>query len=314
MKRRQETGPEGVEALATALDEALELLHDFRQESGAVALHTERPASLLDQCVALCDEYVATPQEPVRTVHHFACTGGSLLCKCIAAMPNTQVLSEVDPLSTLGNDPHVHRFAPTDMIQLMRQSTRGVNPQVLIELFLGNLDIIHSDAAKAGQRLVLRDHAHSHFCSGPGIPDRPSFRTIVQQRLPVLSVLTVRHPIDSYLSLKANGWLHFDPQTFDEYCRRYLAFLALHEDVPVIKYEEFTHRPQEIMREVCAHLQLPFSEQFPELFGVFTMSGDSGRKSESIGARTRRESDTEALKEMTSSRHYRRLQHLLDYD
>jgi len=252
MKSRQDTRPEGVEALATALDEALELLHDFRQESGGVALRADQPASLLDQCVALCSEYVASPQEPVRTVHHFACTGGSLLCKCIAAMPNTQVLSEVDPLSTLGTNPDVHRFAPTDMIQLMRQSTRGVNPQVLIELFLSNLDIIHDDAAKAGQRLVLRDHAHSHFCSGPDIPDRPTFRAMVQQRLPVLSVLTVRHPIDSYLSLQANGWLHFEPHTFDEYCRRYLAFLACHEDVTVIKYEQFTQQPHETMREVCA--------------------------------------------------------------
>jgi hypothetical protein len=313
MKQGRQSQPEGVEALATALDEALELLHDFRQDGGTAVL-TEAPASLLDQCVALCDEYVATPQEPVRTVHHFACTGGSLLCKCIAAMPNTQVLSEVDPLSTLGTDPQVHRFAPTDMVQLMRQSTRGVNPQVLIDLFLSNLDIIHADAKKAGQRLVLRDHAHSHFCSGPGIPERPTLRAIVQQRLPVVSVLTVRHPIDSYLSLQSNGWLHFAPQTFDEYCRRYLAFLALHDDVTVIKYEEFTARPQQVMQLVCTHLQLPFSDQFTDLFGVFTMSGDSGRKSESIGARPRRETDTEALREMTSSRHFRGLQVLLDYD
>lgn len=305
---------EGMETIASVLDEALELLHEFRQEVNEAALQIDKPMSLLDQCVTLCAEYTAAPMEPVRTVHHFACTGGTLICKCIAAMPNTQVLSEVDPLSTLGLNPQVHRFAPTDMIQLLRQSTKGADPKVLVELFLSNLEIIHTEAVKSGHRLVLRDHAHSHFCNGAAIAERPTFKVIVETRLPVLPVLTVRHPIDSFISLQSNGWLHFEPQTFDEYCRRYLAFLAAHTSVPIVKYEDFTERPQETMQHICGLLHLPFSEQFPELFGVFQMSGDSGRSSEEIGMRPRQPHDEDSHRQMTSSRNFRRLQDLLDYD
>lgn len=220
-----------IEKLTAALDEALALLKETsyaRVSSSSANDNNDNPASLLQQCVDICGQHEAlVSSEPVRTIHHFACTGGSLICKCIATMPNTQLLSEVDPLSTIQSK--VQKFAPTDIVTLMRQSTRGASSGLIIDLFLNNLKTIYLESVRLGQRLILRDHSHSHFCIGTDIPDRPSFRQMIAAHFETLSIVTVRHPIDSFLALEANKWLHFNPKTFDEYCKRYLAFLHAYE-------------------------------------------------------------------------------------
>jgi hypothetical protein len=296
MTRRANQKGVHIKELAGAVDEALDLLRDFPGSAPGLQ-EPDAPTTLLEQCVAMVAELRELPSEPIRTVHHFACTGGTLITKCLAAMPNTQVISEVDPLSDLDHGFSGPRFAPTDMIQLVRQSTRGFERSLVVDMFLGNLQLIQDAAVERGQRLVLRDHSHSHFCSGSSIPDRPVFRDIVASRYPVRSILTVRDPVDSFLSLLANreaagsGWIHFDPPTFEEYCRRYQAFLGAHPDVPIFRYEDFTRSPRTLMKEICEVLHLPFNEDFEDLFGLFAITGDSGRKSDVISERTRRPAD-----------------------
>ena len=99
-------------------------------------------------------------------------------------------------------------------------------------------------------------------------------------RFDTLSLVTVRHPLDSFLALEANGWLHFDPKTFDEYCKRYIAFLHGYEKVPIIRYEDFVNFLNDIMNNVCELLKIPFNGQFIDLFSVISITVDSGRKAE----------------------------------
>ncbi|NJC88972.1 MAG: sulfotransferase [Desulfuromonas sp.] len=301
-----------VEKLANDIDDALELLCEYRAAKEQPNGLAQNPASLLELCVELCTNYESVRPEPIRTVHHFACTGGTLICKCLAAMPNTQVLSEVDPLSRMlvHDEP---RFAPTDMITLMRQSTRGVSQELLVELFLGDIEKIYRDVTRTGLRLVLRDHAHGHYCDGTTIADRPSLREVVASRFPVLSLVTVRHPLDSYLSIRANGWISFAPSTFDEYCRRYLTFMKANESLPWFKYEDFVHYPAKLMQRICDCLEMAFNGDFTELFDVISLTGDSGRSGSVIGPRPRQPVDECLLEEAESSEHYVRLLDLLEY-
>jgi hypothetical protein len=169
----------------------------------------------------------------------------------------------------------------------MRQSTRGTHTDLLIDLFRSQIRVIYEDARSAGQRLVLRDHAHSHFCTGPRVQARPNLVETLPPEIPVLSVMTVRHPLDSFGALRRHGWSHFEPFELDEYCLRYLAFLDSYPSVPLVRYEEFSARPLEVMRRVCDHLALPFEEHFQELFNVFTLTGDSGRSGDTIEPRAR---------------------------
>lgn len=314
MSSRQLTGNTPVKRLAQTIDEALELLKEVpTTPDGSSGTPIQKaPASLLDECMTLCSQHEAIAPEPIRTIHHFACTGGTLFSKCLAAMPNSQLLSEVDPLSTLQVDPSGKpRFAPTDMIQQMRQSTRGEGTDLFIELFLSNIEQIYSDSSKKGLRLIIRDHAHSHFCVGANIPGRPTLRDMLSRNFPVVSVLTVRHPLDSYLSLRLHAW-EPSPNTLDEYCRRYLAFLDAYPDIPIVKYEHFLFEPQTVMAAVCEHLKLPYSSDFEDLHSVFNLTGDSGRRGKVIRPRPRRSLTPELAAEQQSSQNYRALLARLD--
>ncbi|MBL3601730.1 MAG: sulfotransferase family protein [gamma proteobacterium endosymbiont of Lamellibrachia anaximandri] len=314
MSKKKKPAVQSTDILVSAIDEALALL---KQSSyGEKAMHTYRddPGSLLEQCIALCEKNKARKPEPIRTIHHFACTGGTLFGKCLAVMPNTQLLSEVDPLSTLGINDNSKKFAPTDMITLMRQSTSGGNKELIIEMFLNNIEIIYASALQMGKRLILRDHAHSHFCVGNVIPERQNLRQILMRRLPVLSVVTVREPIDSYLSLVNNKWVNFSPPTFDEYCRRYLIFIDSYHDVPIIKYEDFVVSPYESMDALCNLLDIPYSDQFIDLFNVINLTGDSGRSSGEIMARPRRVINKNLRQEVSESLNYEKIRNVLKYD
>jgi hypothetical protein len=316
MKRRTLPPAESdvVGKLADALQEALQLLDGADYSNTTPVLEGTEQATLLQQCLALCEVQQSRTVEPLRTLHHFACTGGSLISKCVAAMPNVQLLSELDPLSTMqvvsGAKP---RFAPTDMTTQLRQSTRGTNQELLIQLFRAELRLIHADAAAHGLRLVLRDHTHSQYCYGPQVAPRPSFLEVLPSELPVRSVLTVRHPLASFASLVNIKWLQFQPPTIDEYSRRYLAFLDHHPALPRFKYEDFVANPAHGMQTLCALLELPFNEAFEDLFSVFQISGDSGRTSARIGEREPR-AEAAALQDTANeSPMYRELVSRLDY-
>ncbi len=300
--------------LVSAIDEALALLRESPYGEKTKLSCQGDPGSLLEQCIALCEKTEANTMEPIRTIHHFACTGGTLFCKCLAVMPNAQLLSEVDPLSTFEINVNRPKFSPTDMVTLLRQSTSGDENELVIEMFLSNLEIIYKSMFALGKRLIIRDHAHSHYCVGEDIPGRPNLRQIIMQRLPVCSVVTVRNPLDSYLSLVNNKWLNFTPPTFDEYCRRYLIFIDSYNDVPILKYEDFVVSPYESMGTLCNLLDLSYSDQFIDVFNVIKLTGDSGRSSGEILARPRRAIAESLRQEVSESENYEKIRMVLKYD
>lgn len=300
--------------LAETLQDALDLLQAAEFSADGERSESIEKGNLLDQCLALCEQQVGQGPEPIRTVHQFACTGGTLLCKCIAAMPNVQLLSEVDPISMHTFDPAAPRFAPTDMVRQLRQSTRGTNEALLIELFQQEMRLVHAHASESGLRLVVRDHAHSHFCLGSDIPERPTLRELLPSGLPVLPLLIVRHPLDSFASLVDNKWLHFSPSTYDEYCRRYLAFLDRYTDVPHVRFEDFVSEPDVTMTRVCDILLLPYNESFQMLFAAFKITGDSGRSAQQIGPRSRRGTASRFIDDSRRSPHHAQLADRLGYD
>jgi hypothetical protein len=111
---------------------------------------------------------------------------------------------------------------------------------------------------------------------------------VIGEEHSVLAIVTVRHPLDSYLALAANEWIHFLPNTLEEYARRYLAFLEDHEHLPRFRYEDFVADPAATLYEICLALELPFNEGVFDSLGIVGLSGDSGRSAAVIGARTRR--------------------------
>lgn len=302
------------DGLITTVERALELASNLRALPFTHAPR-ERLSEALEEALKLLESWpVERVGEPLRSLHHFACTGGTLISKCVASLPNVQLLSEVDPLSEMHLNPERPTFSPRDLITQLRQSTRGTTEEVLVELFQHSIRIAYDRASQLGRRLVIRDHAHSHFCLGREVPQRMNCRELLPSDIPALSIVTVRHPIESFSSLASNGWVTFEPGTLDEYCRRYLLFMKSYEGVPVERYEDFVTAPLDSMDRVCKTLELPCNPFFIDLFPWFKITGDSGRSGETIEARPARPVHSALKQEMLASSHYRHLVEMLNYD
>lgn len=296
--------------LLKAVDATLQLLNEHSVTHAPLPVTSEPLPSLLEQCQDFCAQIAMQQAEPIRTIHHFACSGGTIISKQLAAMPNTRVLSEVDPFSSLSKV----RFTPSDLISLLRNSSRNVNNDLLQRVFLAGLDEVYKYACQTGERLVLRDHSHSHFCTNADISTRPLLLDVIQAHYPTRSVLTLRHPLDSYLSLQANSWLHFAPGTLEEYSRRYLLFLDSFPNVPIFKYEDFTQSPALIMEKMCNVLALPYNPYFEDVSSVQYLSGDSGRAGNRISLRARRAIPEAVAQECLNSQNYHKLCTRLEYE
>lgn len=273
-------------SLAADLDDALDLLAEYGRQGGTDG--AEPLPSLLAQCEALCDGFPAP--EPVRSLHHFACTGGTLLARCIAALPNTVLLSEIDPLSRIRLGPGYSQteFAPHNILLALLRAEHRVDPAVVVEAFQSAILTMVRALARRGQRLVLRDHAHSQFCTEVNPALRQTVHEMLAQCGPLRALVTVRHPLDSFASLDVQGWRHFAPFTLEGYSQRYLAFLHRHAGLPVLRYEDFVADPAAGLERICGHLDLPYDPLSIDLIGAIQISGDSGRSGNSIAPRPRR--------------------------
>ncbi len=250
----------------------------------------------------------------VRTLHHFACTGGTLFTKCIAALPDVVVLNEVDPFSTLGLDLSAKpAFEPRDIISLMRQSGNNFDEKAIGDIFCNDIATIVDNMTKQDKFLVLREHMHSGYLTGDTVRKTTTLRNLLSSSFDVRSVVTVRDPIDSYLSLLTQGWLHFSPATFDEYCSRYLKFIEDYKGVTIIRYEDFVKEPQMIMQDICRLINVGYESDFTSKFSQYKFSGDSGRTGDVIEPRERRPYSEEFVDEVNNSGSYLELCSLLGY-
>lgn len=250
---------------------------------------------------------------PIRIIQHQSCTGGTLISKCLAAMPNVALLSEVNPLSQVALETKPS-FNPTDLTYLALRGGFPLIDELREKIFKSDIEVISKHTNSLGKYLILREHSHSDFFYGEAPKETSTLRKLLRRDYPVLSVVTVRHPIDSYLSLVKHNWIHFTPRTFDEYCNRYVLFIDDNKNVPLHKYEDFVVDPQTVLRLVCRDLELPFNEDFLDVFDLNILSGDSGRSSNVIEKRERREFSESFQEEIDKSTKYKELVRLLHYD
>ncbi|MDD2464765.1 MAG: sulfotransferase [Desulfobulbus sp.] len=250
----------------------------------------------------------------VRSIHHLSCTGGTLFAKCIAALPGVVVLNEIDPYSSLGIDKNGKGiFNPTDIIALLHQSFSDIDENLIEEVFLNDIETIAINISKKGRQLVLRDHSHSAYLVGDKIRMQKNLHKLLRLRFDLKSIVTVRNPIDSFLSLRHNNWIHYTPQTFDEYCYRYIHFLQDHHELPIVRYEDFVSNPEKTLKYICSILNISYSTNFIHLFSKFKFSGDSGRSGDIIEPRQRREYDQYFIDEVNSSYNYSKILEILRY-
>lgn len=295
------------------LDESLDLVDTaLGAEGRALSELPEKidsfPAtqSLLARCENACKKFEKS-KPTIRIIHHLACSGGTLIAKCISAMPNVYLLSEVHPTTTQHMGKYNTKFWPTDLVTVGRYAGIPNIDEFASKNFLSAISLINQHISNYGGTVVLRDHSHSDFCMAHPPSKHSGVVAVLQNTFEVHSVVTVRDPIDCYLSLLNNSWIHFSPANFDEYCRRTLAFLDSYADAEVFRYEDFVSSPKVILKLLCDAISLPYKDDFEEIFDVFTVTGDSGRSGSTIASRERHQIDESLKQEIRESTHYRKI-------
>lgn len=301
--------------LNTEIDRALKLLQGYG-DGHEVRVSLRDACSAIDSLIALIDALPETKPRKIRTIHHLSCTGGTLFTKCLASMSNVLVLNEVDPYSLMPMAEHgISAFTPTDIVSLLRQGDSEIPNEIFGQVFIASLHAIRDNQASIGRSVILRDHSHSQFLTWDTPSERPTLLETVKREFETLSVVTVRNPIDSYISMLKNGWnTQFYPPTFAEYCRRYLLFLERHEEIPIIKYESLTENPQDTIKYVCKLLDLHFFAGFEDTFQAFRLSGDSGRGGSKIEHKERIEISSYLSEQDLCSDSYLQLKEKLQYE
>ena len=286
-------------------------LQDWLDQASPAALQRLAADPVAAEISAELAKQPARQKPLLRSVHHFACTGGTLISKCIAAMPATRLLSEVDPFSDLT---HRQSFLPTDLIGLSKKSSAPLSRDGQERIFMAGLAALAAETRAEGRDLILRDHTHGHYCYGEARRARPPLQVLLGKDYRLLSLVTVRHPLDSYISLVRQKWTHFEPANLEEYARRYLLFLDDYAGTDLLRYEDFVMDPDASMQKICTVLQLVWNPDFRTLFSGLDLSGDSGRSSGEIGLRPRRAVAQLILDEIAQSPAYDQLCARLEYD
>ncbi|EHZ2536418.1 TPA: hypothetical protein NKQ48_000724 [Vibrio parahaemolyticus] len=297
------------------LDSALDLLEnseqikqlDLPQVLGAQMVDTE---SLLSRCTHICDKH-KQKKPTIRIIHHLACSGGTLISKCISSLPNVYLLSEIYPFVKLPKWETKPQFSPTDISRLIEYSGIPNKENIQISLFKSAINITNESVHKAGGVLILRDHSHSDYCDDSQNSEyQNTVYSLLSEDYDIRSIATIRDPIDSYISLKKNGWVHFNPETFDEYCNRIIIFLSNFERSNIFKYEDFISNPECELEMMAKKLDITYSSEFSDIFGISKVTGDSGRSGDFILKRERVISKND-LEEMSSNENYKKIMGLI---
>ena len=304
------------------LDDALNLLDkndvsarpDSESTNSVNHLQLNEAKSLIERCEKAFENSALNTKPTIRVIHHLACSGGTLVSKCVAALPNVFLLSELHPTSRLHMGGGKPKFLPSDVITQSRYASVPDVDSLAWKIFTDSIKATEQHVSSFGGHLVIREHTHSDFCVGESFTTHSSVVEHLLSEFNVRRVATLRNPIDSYLSLLSNNWEHFQPKGFNEYCKRVHAFVSDYDAEQIIKYEDFVENPKDSVQRMAKALDLPFSDGFLDTFDIFKVTGDSGRGGSTIAKRERRELSSQLLKEITTSKYFKKIAKKFRYE
>ena len=249
-------------------------------------------------------------QETLRIVHHLHRTGGTLISKCIASLSNIALLSEVNPgASFMVLDPV---FQASFWLKLLSDSEAKQCEELP---FSEKINAIHSLASKRGEKLVLRNWAYLDFFAKPFTPSATNELTTlsaVEEFFSIKQIVTVRHPMDQWLSWCAyKGSAKADDYGFEPFIDACCEFELKTQGMNCIRYEDFVSNPHREMKAICEYLDLEFDPIFLTRWPYYhQITGDDNDRASGdwkIEPKPRRKPDEELLSKANNNPNYQYL-------
>lgn len=260
------------------------------------------------------------PKPTIRVLRHMARSGGTVISKCLAVMDSVALLSEIHPLGLKQFNP-VRQAMDWHGLVTMADVKRWQKqrPPMPFDRAIGELE---TRARERGSLLVLREWSHLDTIGRPFC--KPTFRFLMGEalapRFEVAQAVTVRHPVDQYLSQARLEALR--GMTAGEYLRGCRVFAEWAAAEGFVRYEDFTRDPDAALTKICARLRVPFDAGYRERWPSYTkITGDTAKENTGRGASVpeirplpRREAPAGLLDEFRKHDDYRRTLELLGYE
>lgn len=190
----------------------------------------------------------------VRVVVTWSRSGGTMLTRCLGALPDTVVLSEVSPF----RGDHSGVAGPQTP---RKQAKEWYGIDVSSDEFAESIGQIDQVCKDKGLHLVVGLWCVGEFANsrqlGTCPPNRLVGYELLRNNYPDLRAIGwIRDPIDIWVSQGANAAEYF----FSNYLR-YLTHVC-ESGIPLVKYEDFCAEPDQTFMYVCDCLGLVYSDSF----------------------------------------------------
>jgi len=244
-------------------------------------------------------------------------SGGTMVGKCIGAMDGVRLFSEIHPAAN-----HVPYMNVTDQAQ---RWYRLASEQDVAQAssFLDGLTRTYEACLAADKIMVLRDWASIDFI-GKFLVNAPAMRfsldEVVAAHFSIRSVALVRHPLDQWLSTRRLK-IYRNKLDLSEFFYGYRCY-AEAVKAEFVRYEDFTRRPEESMKQICSALGLKMDRKFLKRWHLNhcitgdnkkTSRGSAGDDGAVIRSLPRREVEDDLLAAAASNPDYRASIDLLGY-
>ncbi|MCB9960181.1 MAG: sulfotransferase [Rhodospirillaceae bacterium] len=252
-------------AALTRMWQAAGLANAEQAAAPSVAAVPQPAAEPLRASPAASARLGATGKPIVRVLHNLARSGGTVISKCLGAMPGVYLLSEVHPHAehvAAAYRPMTAKLDPRYQAWTWYRLAAGTlqladtSPS---ERFVEIVGAIEVELAERGGTLLIRDWSHLDFTAAPFLDSATFTLTtadVLATRFDVVQTTTVRHPIDQWCSL--HRLTVMQDLSLDTYLHGYLAFAERCAAIGFVRYEDFTAAPDAHLKTLCDRLQIPF--------------------------------------------------------
>lgn len=248
---------------------------------------------------------------------HPACSGGSWIYTVLCTHFDLIGLSEKSHAFNYPKDV----FLPTDPEYSLKLA-QIISSEVFGDIFIDRIRNCMRICNSYDKTLLIREHTHSYFFQNDEIaishPSWIALRLHEKYQIPARCILTFRDPIDSWLGLQ-RSFPELAGGTFEQYCRNYLVFLqnAKASEIAgtalIVKYEEFVENPEKALERVANYLSMTLTEGRSQASFEVVSSGNSGRQSDVIKIRKRRQFDYRLYNQAKKSESYKQIIEILMY-
>jgi hypothetical protein len=209
----------------------------------------------------------------IRLMICFARSGGSLLNQCLGSLDNVVMLSEVNPLGggwgVLGPDSYTTPF---------EQAKNWYGITLDSQEFLPSVIQLHSLCEEQGKYLIVRDWSFVNFVPYTDNEFNPPKKFLTYELLQfsseVIPFAFTRDVIDIWISMGMP-----DPDPFFNHYLDYVKKIQKLE-FKIFRYEDFCKNPEQILKQICQYLGIPFSLAYKNFNNFHQLNGDVQLKGE----------------------------------